>query len=302
MTSLLTPARKLWTPARRLVRDQRGSLGLPGFGFSLYESNLTTPSSASPGTTITTHTVANTKPSAFTQIIAATGFEAQLIAISVNGTGITNSASRVLMDIAIGAASSETIIIPDLAVGNLPATTNPGGDTWWFPLLVPAGSRLSARAQGNAVSDGFDIKVHLYGGPTNADWWAGSVVTAYGIDTATSGGVAVTAGASAAEGSWTEIVAATSMRHKALAWAFQCGGDTNIAQQSCFVDIGVGAATEEAIVENLMYATSSTELRGPTFPFNTLWLDIASGTRLAARASMSSATADSLDVSLYGIS
>jgi hypothetical protein len=91
---------------------------------------------------------ANTKPSTFTQLSASVNEIRQLYI----GMGQANATMGVneawLLDIAIGAASSETVVVP-----NLRFACDSGKDTILpqnigpIPIHIPAGERLSARAQ-----------------------------------------------------------------------------------------------------------------------------------------------------------
>src|SRR5687767_7460407 len=108
--------------------------------FSLYESNITATPTQDPGTTVNHHTVAHTKNPTFTELIAATAFETQLIVLTLNSNNVAAGDSSSLMDIAIGAAAAESVIIPDLMAGFMGQGSAPLRH-YIFPLRIPAGSR-----------------------------------------------------------------------------------------------------------------------------------------------------------------
>ena len=112
---------------------------------------------------------ANTKPATFTTITASTNEDNQWITVVI---GNQNNSARTdggwLIDIATGAASSETIILNNLAIAAMASTD---GCTQMaigpFPLAIASGTRISARAQCtliDATDRLFDIAVILHSG------------------------------------------------------------------------------------------------------------------------------------------
>lgn len=102
-----------------------------------------------------------------------------------------------------------------------------------------------------------------------------------GAVTASSRGTAVIADANA-KGSWTELIASTSITTKLLYVFFRASTDP----APYVIDIGTGAAASEVVViSNLLIDTAgpagSGQEAGCLGPFR---IDIASGTRIAARA------------------
>lgn len=279
------------------------TLWVPPVGFMSRETNMTTPSAAW-GTLVTAGGSSHAKNTTYAQIIASTAFDAYGILIMFSAVNSAGNATSMLVDIAIGAAASETVIIPNLNAGYANVISASGGDVpgqqYFFPIKIPAGSRLSATSQALIVSDTCRVAVWLYGDPTGPVW-AGTQVVDYGTNTAASKGVDVVAGLSAAEGSWTEIVASTTQDHAFIAAG--CGGaaDTTVLAAIAHLDLGIGAATETAIVENLPFITHASEgIVYPT-PHYAQHL-VASGTRLAARISIDNASAQSYDCIMYGVS
>lgn len=278
---------------------------VPAPQFSLYQSNVqAAPSSINYGTIVNNPTVtANTKATSFTQLIASTNFDAMYVAITVAQSGASNTDTSTLMDIAIGAAASETVIIPNLLVGygsNLSNWTN--GRTHFFPLYIPAGSRISARTQSVRTSGSQYVFIELWGGPRDpASAWAGSVVTDIGTNLADSGGVTVVAGNSGAEGSATAI-GTTSMAHSALVVAAQ-GVGTYTASMFYFFDIGIDTSSTSWLVQDYVQIVmgSSEEMRWISYPPLPIYAPIPSGTVLVM-AGEASGTANNLDFALYGVS
>lgn len=100
------------------------------------------------GTTITSSASANNKGT-YTQIVAATARDYDAFAIWGYLSGSTGTA--ILLDVAIGAAGTERVILPNVYLeGNGPKSTPGGMD--FIPLRIPAGTRIAARSQSSTAS------------------------------------------------------------------------------------------------------------------------------------------------------
>ena len=119
------------------------------------------------GTQVTPSTNANEK-GAWSELVGSTGGRARQILVSFgNMDNNVRTSAGWLIDVGIGPAGQEHIILADLnlavdAVGDLivPPVLGP------FPITVPAGSRIAARAQcsiTNATDKLFDIAVYGVG-------------------------------------------------------------------------------------------------------------------------------------------
>lgn len=168
-----------------------------------------------------------------------------------------------------------------------------------FPLYIPAGSRLSAKAAGLRVSTAMTVAIWLYGGDGLPPFRVGSKVTTYGVTVPN--GTSITPGATGAEGAWAQITASTTADHFALVPSFQLGADTVVSNNRYAVDIGLGAATEEEIVQSEWYVTSGDETCTNFGPHLPSFQDIPSGSRLSLRASCSG-TADVVDAAIHAVS
>jgi hypothetical protein len=116
------------------------------------------------GTSIDPGGTINTK-GAYVELTAATTRAYKYLILAIGGqSNATRSSQQWLIDIAIGAAASETVI-----VSNIPITCATTSDaitpqTILFPIQIAAGSRLAVRAQssGNDATDRL-LDVVLYG-------------------------------------------------------------------------------------------------------------------------------------------
>lgn len=244
-------------------------------------------------TSVTSSATANTKGS-WSQLSASTSFEASAILLHISTQFID---TRYLIDIGIGAAGSEQVIIPNLLVG---ISTGVCFDIC-LPISVPAGSRLAARCQ-----DNFGSSVAYVSGSIFAGGFMGmpsfASMTDYGTSTSTSGGTTVDAGATAnTKGSYTQIAASTTYAHKGLVIAaMRPTPGTNVtADYFQLADLAIGASgSEQILLNNLRFVCSTvtggtaanTASRGTLLPnyVPPLLCDIPAGSRIAMRQQSSS--------------
>jgi hypothetical protein len=275
--------------------------------FSLYESNLpATPSPGAPGTAVNHYvTTVHTKDTTCTELIAASAFDASLVVVGVSANSVANGDSSTLTDIMIGAASAESVIIPDLCSGFVPAANVAAGVRHYiFPLYIPAGSRLSARSQSVRNTGSVVVSVQLYGGPRDpASWWCGQQVTAYGANAANSAGTKFSTGSTGSEGAGVSLGTTTS-DHECLVLGVQGHpDDVSWSAHAYHFDIGIDSSATEWIETDRIFANStSAEIIGPG---GTIWWPIfrpvASGTVLMVRGECD-AIADALSAVIYGVS
>jgi hypothetical protein len=267
--------------------------GVQGGG-SLFESFGDT---SNRGTNCVASGSINTKGS-YTVLTAATTLEAWGIYLYLYGGSATASH---LIDIGIGAAT-EDILIPDLRldVGNQSPSAQ-----YYFPILVPEGSRLTARVASTVASSGVRICGTLVG-PNESIPPPLSVVTAYGVVSASSRGTTIPGNTTTAntEGTETEIVASTSEPMRGFVMAVGAGADITTAGSEHSVCLRQGAATGDVIIDNVQFnRDAGTDIPRPTasafYP-----CDVPAATRLSATLSSSSTTAGDrdLDLIVYGVS
>jgi len=147
------------------------------------------------------------------------------------------------------------------------------------------------------------VSVQLFGGADADTVWVGQHVTAYGINTADYGAVAMTCGNSGAETATPIAVGTTSVDHKALVLGVQGNKATYTASLVYHVDVGIDTSSTEWLVrDGYQFVTATSET---VYPGCGLWLPmfrpVPSGTTLVV-AGESSGTSESLDYALYGIS
>ena len=271
-------------------------LYFPHKGITRSQTNMSSVGTTGPGTLVTASGVADTKGAA-AELIASTSFDTWIVELMVLGIAGSAASRTGSLDILIGAAT-EDILIADLLVGQAPGTTAyVGFRSYMLPLYIAAGSRITAAFACSTASQTARIGIALHGGNGSPPFKVAGKVDTYGATA--SGGTSITAGASGAEGAWTQIAASSNRDHFAMLGVVQCN-DASMNLRALSVDMGIGAATEEQIGAPMNYGTSSTEevwMTGPDLCFH----DIPASTRLVMRAS-NSGTTDTLQGAMYGLS
>ena len=245
---------------------------------------------------------ANDSKGSYTQITASTPFDATGVVITVQ-TQETNSMAF-LVDIAIGAASSEKIIIPNLACGDLQGGGSSGVATYIIPISIPTGTRIAARGQTSTfTSENVEVGVHLLSGNFLSATPL-SRVEDCGTETGDTSLTKIDAGASAnTKGSYGQLISSTSFDYKWLCVRIAGSDETGGSSDTYWLaDIAIGAASsEKVIIPNLyLFCPSFSGVESKTL---CLPVSIPSGTRISARCQCNVTTAGDrkLDVAVYGV-
>lgn len=177
-----------------------------------------------------------------------------------------------LLDIAVGGAGSETIIVPNYHIG---ASNNvsPGQRNFFIPLSIPAGLRLSMRCQaGGAAQGAINVKAqflaesgYAFQAPTR--WEAWGIATGTTLPTATTSGVGANT-----KGSFVQLIAATAFTTRWIALVGRFG----VAAGDYAIDLAIG--TQVIIGDILNQDVDNTWMLGP-FPFS-----IPAGSQIQARS------------------
>ncbi len=265
---------------------------IPHRGATITEDNIAS-LSGERGTSVASHaTTAHTKNATYTTLVAATAYESFGIFVGITNTAVASTRTSVLVDIAVGAASSETVIIPNLIAGNQSAsgTAQGSGSYYFFPIRIAAGVRISATAQSVIVADTVNVTVHLLQHQIPG-MWVGSRVTAYGADTATSSGTSMSPG----NGVYATDVNLTASTTNPIRY-LQVGTDllTNTAGANQRGLIRLTAATS-VLASELPYDESttveSTHFSAANFILSHMRFNIPAGVALKISASRNAAAA-----------
>ena len=268
-------------------------------GFLDTQASTTTTSSA--GTTITASATPHTKGN-WTQLIANTGARSLGILIALDNTAVAATATNMLLDIGIGAAASETVLIPDLAAGFiLNENASNTFAAYYFPIFIPSGVRLSARCQALIASDTVSCRIHLFQRPQGAGW-VGTRVTAYGVTSASSLGTAVTHGNNA-YGTAAVISASTTNPIRYMQVGMQGNGDASLNDGRVLADIRLGAST--SIAGPLMGSTDtnveSVLMSAGNQTLARMGFDLPAGQDLRMAGMFNASVNNVLDYIIYGV-
>lgn len=255
---------------------------------------------SSSGTVVTANASANTKGT-YAELIAATSFDAGgILVILSRAPG--GSTAPVLCDIAIGAAASEQVLIPNLATDN--SITGSLDPVYFFPISIPAGSRLSARSQSSTGSIAIQVTAYLVAG---SFFMPGGLGRAEGCGplTGTSLLTSIDGGATAnTKGAYAQLIASTSFSYSAIVLGITRLNDSARTTCTWLFDLAVGASSsEQVIIPDLMLRChSSNDEVGPCV-IGPLPIDIPAGTRLSARTQCSTNVAGdrAFGLAAYGI-
>lgn len=236
---------------------------------------------------------------AYVELEASTDQDVYGFYVGFSGSHTSGTDTSGLCDIAIGASSSEVVLVPNLLAGMAPTWTssnNMFARGIHIPLFIPRGTRVSARWSCVTDSQTCDVGIFFnYGSNCPTPIYSGCD----DIGTITSSDASATPvlSGTATMGSWIEIPSATttSREYGAIGMMLMGEDDNNHGTQGGKVEAGIGSA---AIDLRQTSRSSSNESVG-FGPHHALFRKIPSGTQLQARAEYSSTARDN-QVAFYG--
>ena len=119
------------------------------------------------GTTITAHATPHTKGS-WVSVVASAPFDVTWLGVTTSdSTHVSATNTGQLLDIGVGAAASELVLIANIPSGfsALTVLTGSGGSKGiaWFPVEIPSGTNISARMQAVITVDTCDVRLFMLG-------------------------------------------------------------------------------------------------------------------------------------------
>ena len=274
-----------------------GDFGLGGWGSDTLEEGFDY--SNTRGTAVTSG-AADTLGS-WVELVSAANNDRASTGIIVHIWSEGGNQAESLVNIALGAAASETAIISNLFV---PTSSSSGGIApykFYFPISIPKGQRISANCQNAGATQTMYVHIQLVRGNLN-DSVQGSGVDTVGAATGTTDGITVNAaGTVNTFGSWTEIVSSSTEAYKGIVVAaFKIGGSyTNMKET---YDIGIGAGGSEEIIVSGHFLVPNSFEHANHVVSDFIPVQIPEGTRIAARVQADSTNADAhLDFIIYGV-
>lgn len=188
---------------------------------------------------------------AYTQITANTSFSYDAITLQMYQTG--GGGSCFLVDIAIGPAGSEQVILSNILLDSM-RSAQVGAVLLDLPISIPAGSRIAARVQDPIGSGTRNLQLAVIGSSGGANFSQASAPDAvtYGANTANSNGTLIDQGATAnVFGAWTEMTAATSRNHSGVAAVLGINQQTTSGLSEFNIQIGVGESGAEVPIAEM---------------------------------------------------
>lgn len=253
---------------------------------------------SSSATTVTAGSPAHNKGS-WQQHVAATANDAQGMWIDFASFGSPTGAF--LVDIGTGAAASEVVLIADVACASSPNWIGGEGGVY-LPIHVPAGTRISIRAQCNSASEVIAVAITMI--DVKGDSVGFDNCETIGTVSASSRGKSVDAGVVAdTKGVYSELTAATSGNYKYVGISIGANGDLNMSADCwSLIDIAIGeAGSEQIILGDIPYVNDSA-INMSFKQVQALPLNIPAGVRVAARSQCKVTASDARvsDVSIHG--
>lgn len=262
-------------------------------------------SANSNGTVLTAHATPGTD-GAWTQLIAATVNEYETLNIFIGDGGVVSGLQ--LIDIGIGGAGSEVVIVPDLiaivrgTAGRCPYIS------LTLPINVAKGSRIAARIHRGSTASTTN-RIALYGqSGTSRGIPSFRRATSYGVVLASAAGTTVDPGATAnTQGANTQIVASTTNPIKAfyiLATRNQSTAGTVSPTTLMEFFIGAGGSEVTLIPEFSVWASNATtDISSGEYSYGPFFVNLPAGSRISAKARCSDNTATQREgmVTLVGL-
>jgi hypothetical protein len=263
--------------------------------FSAIDTNAAGRPAGGQGTTVTP---AVGSKGSWVEIASSLSRDTYGLMINFNSNAASAASRNTVVDVGIGAAGSEVVIIPNLIAGNAGTYGVGSGGLWYyFPMAIPAGSRLALRAQGT-VTSAFGAYLQAFQAPLQpAMMKKASSVEALGMTVPQ--GTAVTAGTTS-DGSWTLLGTTTRQ-----CWFWQVGvqvqsSDTAHIAGVYHIDIATGDGTNFNTFLTAVYFSTTTGEQGNTLPTTVgCELPVPAGTDIYARAQCSG-TPDPIYITAYG--
>lgn len=199
------------------------------------------------GVLVTGSGTAHTKGS-YSELVTATEFDSCGLLLRISESSATG---REFIDIAVGAAASEIIIAENIAVRGSASTPY-----IYLPVAIPAGTRISARLQGDSGSLTCRLQVVAIAQAGPQVPFIGSRIQSYGEDLASTDGTfeQLTSYTANTKGGWLQMDAAVADDIFALCLAQIMFTGSNV---QLLVDIGIGAAASEVVIlENLPFGAN----------------------------------------------
>jgi hypothetical protein len=271
------------------------ALMLPRVGLQPMQNNLSaTPSSTLPGTTVTASATPHTK-GAWAQMFASTNFPVCGITLTIANDATSTDSVKNLYDLGTGGSGSEVPIVSNIF--NTAAAIQTGLSSYYLPIFIPKGTRISCRKQSATGSKTGSVFAFLHGGWSSPPDGMFAGAEGIGVNLATSGGLDHAAGSSGVESSWENIGSPLARTYGAIFPTVGMGSDLDMLSQIGHLEIGIGGV----VLGETLFATNSAESIVRNIPNVPILGRFPAGSQLQVRAEMSSTADTSVGVALLGL-
>jgi hypothetical protein len=254
------------------------------------ETNLTAASRA--GLTLDADASAGTE-GAWEELIASTALQSEWGMIAARTIGASGVDTGALIDLGIGAAASEVVILPNINMGEAEGVPTPSsqGKVSPFPQRIAASSRVAVRMEAAVNSETAEVAIWLFQNVHHVENVGTGVTYGADEDAGDACGTSVTPG-SGAFGTWTEI-GTTSADHNVWVVGMDLLGNTAVSNLDVLVQIGHGpnSGAVTTIGGSIRFRVNSVEsIVGPV-PDVPMFTTVSSGTKIWARIASGNTTA-----------
>lgn len=224
---------------------------------------------------------------AWKQIISATTYDIEGFYLN----GVTDSPDNTfLIDIGIGAAAAETVLIPDV----LQTTFEAAGV--FVPVRIPTGTRLSVRVQSDSPTASTWVQLIPIKSNFRTNYALARAQASVNSTGATWGIVVDSSASNNTKGSWTQLCSSTNFQVSKLYVKFMSYiGYPTEATVYHLVDIGIGAAASESVLIPDVHILTRNYTQANHFPYLVFDVDLPAGTRISARCQADSAATNTND-------
>jgi hypothetical protein len=224
--------------------------------------------SAGNGTALTCGTASY---GSYVQLIASTPYDTSWLLLSYGSMSASFNNNNYIT-IGIGAAGSEVGLISDLylSFGGHGALT--------FPLQIPAGTRIAAKAYGDGGADTMMVSIVLFDSAIVTLEGCGGVESIVGAPP----NITSTLSGTGSYGSWVQVKASTSRDYVGL-MPILIGANGNNLSTKVVGAVGIGAAGSEiSLVSDFAYWQASGSSQDQPFPV--IPVSIPAGSRVAVQS------------------
>lgn len=192
---------------------------------------------------------------AWVELIASTSDYADLLQIICGSTFNSGNYGAALMDVGVGAASSEVVVAANIPVGNHASSQQT--PSFPLPLRISKGSRIAVRWQ-SFRAGAADAKVTcvLQRWPTSLGIFSPTILDTIGATTGTTSGVSM----GTTSGAWVQMSASAPQAYQGFCVDLISSDNTMSNGTGLTVDVGVGGSgSEQGVSSATLFTTSSIE-------------------------------------------